>query len=372
MIYELDRAAYEAVRPLFQPLAGYQPFCAAVLAGVHRGRIFVDDPHRPQAGFMSREDGWCFLAGNPGSGAFDRALNRAIWDRRVIPRQARSLFITCYPQDWHGQLAVVLDPRQPIPVRRRHYVCRALSYDWRSRLPEGFSIQRMDEALLGRPGLQVPEEVKETLERWRVRANPDLQDYGFVAIHGDEVVAWATVDAIVDGVGDAGLFTLPAYRRRGLATATTVAAVEHGLAHGLAAVSYTCATDNAGSIRTAERLGFERRPDYWFYYFVFDEAEHLSALAYQHLQEKRYREAVDLLEQAFALDEGPPLWAYSDAARAWAALGNQAKALERLATAVDYGWLEIEDIPEFEILHDTPEWALLLARVQKVRQALGS
>jgi RimJ/RimL family protein N-acetyltransferase len=364
MIYELDRAKYDLVRTLFQPLAEHQPFCAAVLAGIHPGRVFVDDPHRPQAAFTSREDGWCFLAGEPGSGAFNQALNRAIFDRQAIPKKARSLLFTCHPQDWHGQLAAALHPRQPIPARRRHYVCRALAYDWRANLPEGFVVQRMDRTLLSHPRLRIPEDVQETIQRWRKMASPQFQDYGFVAIHDDAVVSWATVDAIVNGVGDAGLFTMPAYRRRGLATVTTAAAVEYGLSHGLSAVNWTCAGDNIGSIRTAERLGFERRPDYWLYCLMFDEAEHLGALAYYYLAEGHYQEATDLLEQTFALEEGPPDWAYYDAARAYAVLGNQEKAFEHLNAAVDRGWLDIEDTKEFESLVGRSEWTAVMDRVR--------
>jgi RimJ/RimL family protein N-acetyltransferase len=370
MIYELDPMNYERVRPLFQSLVQNQPFCAAVLAGIHPGRVFVDDPGQPHSGAVIREDSWCFLAGSPAEREFNRALNQALFARQIVPQKARSLLFTCDPQDWHGQLAMVFHPRPPIRARRRHYVCRRVNYDWRTRLPEGFVVQSMDEALLSRQ-LQVPEEVWETLKRWRAMASPRLQDYGFVAIHGEEVVSWATVDAIVDGVGDAGLFTQPAYRRRGLATATTAAAIEHGLARGLKAVNWTCAVDNIGSIRTAEKLGFERRPDYWLYYFVFDEAEHLAALAYQHLEEGLYREAVELLEQAFARKEGPPVWAYYDAARAWAGLGDQVKALERLSAAVDWGWLDIEDAKEFESLHGTPQWAAMMERIRKLKGKQG-
>ena len=63
------------------------------------------------------------------------------------------------------------------------------------------------------------------------------------------------MDAVVERVGDAGLYTAARHRRRGLATITTAAAIEHGLAHGLAVVNWTCAEDNIGSIKIAERVG---------------------------------------------------------------------------------------------------------------------
>ena len=43
MIYELDKADYEKVRPLFRALA-WRLTSAAVLDGNNPGRVFVDDP----------------------------------------------------------------------------------------------------------------------------------------------------------------------------------------------------------------------------------------------------------------------------------------------------------------------------------------
>jgi RimJ/RimL family protein N-acetyltransferase len=362
MIYELKESEFEETRPLFRPLAE-QPFCTAVLAGIHPGRVFVDDPDQPRTACVTREDSWCFLAGDPGNDDFNRALNQAIYSREVIGEEVPALLFTCHPEGWHGPLATILHPRQPIPMPRRHYVGYEVKYDWRAALQEGFVVHPMDETLLTHPGLTVPDEVKETIEKWRSPASTRFSDFGFVTIHSDattqeaEVVSWATVDAIVAGIGDAGLFTVARYRRRGLATITTAAAVEYGLSQGVSAVNWTCAESNVGSIRIAEKLGFQRRPDYTMYYFVFDE---------------RYQESVDLYEQVFALTGNPPAWAYHDAAQAWAALGNQSKALEYLRAAADRGWTDVhgtQECKEFETLHSSPEWAAVLERMQQRKQA---
>lgn len=373
MIFELASDQYEKIRPLFQPPAN-QPFCSAVLAGLHPGRVWVDDLEQPRTALVSREDPWCFLAGDPGNDVFNQALNRAIWDRHVGDPKARMLLFTCSPMNWHGQLAAVFAPRQPIPAQRRHYLCRQMTYDWQSDLPPNVTVQRMDGSLLRRPDLRVPDEVVQTIRRWRSRAASEATDLGFVAVlesgagGASQVVSWATVDAIVEGVGDAGLFTEDRYRRRGLATATTAAAVEYGLAHGLSAVNWTCAEDNAGSIRIAEKLGFERQPDYIMHYLVFDEAEHLAHLAYHLLESERYREAIDLIEQTLALTSDPPYWLHHDAARAWAALAEPVQALGALNRAVDCGWRDIDGTrtcKEFESLHRLPGWEAVLERMKQ-------
>lgn len=271
MLHEIAKENYGKARPLFEGLS-FQPFCMAVLAGIQPGRVFADDPEQPRTAFVNMKKVWCFLAGEPGNDAFNQALNQAILEKRAIDQDTPAMLFTCHSGDWGGQLAAVTVPHQPVPVRRRHYTCHKLAYDWRARVPEGFFVHRLNETLLNRPGLKAPEEVVEIVEEWRAITDERFDDFGFVAIHdaSAEVVSWTTVDCIVDGVGDAGLFTAEAYRRRGLATVTTAAAVDHGLSNGLSAVSWTCAEDNVGSIRTAEKLGFERGDDYTMYYIALD------------------------------------------------------------------------------------------------------
>jgi GNAT superfamily N-acetyltransferase len=365
VIHELDRSDFDKAQGLFSELAAWQPFCKAVLSGVHPGRVFVDDPGRPRAGFVNHNDAWCFLCGEPDTGTFNEDLSQALLDRRAVPQNCRSLILTCQPEDWGGQLPAVLGGQRPVPMRRRHYVCSEMPFDWRAGLPKGVEIRPMEEALLRDRDLRVPDDVVDSIRKWRSLAGPGFRDYGFVAVLGDEVASWATVDAIAGGVGDLGFFTQPRYRKRGLGTAVTAAALEHGLEQGLSAVTWTCAMDNAGSVRTAEKLGLQRRADYTLYTFAFDEIEHMSMLAYHCLVEGQHLQAAEMLEEALSGPEPAPIWARYDAARARAALGDRVKALEHLHAAVDGGWTEVEDTQEFEILHDEPGWVDLLERIRE-------
>jgi len=363
MIYEIED--FERVQSLFREVTAFQPFCGVVLAGIYPGRVFVDDAGRPRAGFLSREDGWCFLAGDPAAEAFNQALNEALSSRQAVGEGLNRLLITCGPGEREQQLATILAPREPVPARRRHYVGHELALDWRAHLPEGVALDPMGEGLLRRRDLQVPDEVAKTIRTWRSLAGPAFQDYGFVAIADDQVAAWATVDGIVDGFGDAGLFTQPYYRRRGLATVVSAAAVEHGLAQGLKAINWTCAADNVPSIRVAEKLGFVRQPDYTLYFMAFDEVEHLGTLAYTHLHEGRYRQAIQIYEASMDLKGSPPPWVYYDAAQAYAGLGDRPQALAYLQQAVAGGWTFVEDEAEFAILQDAPEWAAIQQQLKE-------
>ena len=373
MIYELKKADYEKVRPLFRSLE-YHLTSAAVLDGNNPGRLFVDDPANPQTAFAFSPEG-CYLGGNPDNDAFNYALNSAIYGGEAFDGEVDALFFVYHPESWRERLAVVCHPRQPISMPRRHYVCRELRYGWRANVPAGYTVHRIDAVLLNRPGLRIPDHIKNWMENnWGSTADFLQRGFGFVSIHDDaparavEVVSWSLADCIGGDACEIGIRTLSAYRRRGLATITAAAAVDHALSHGLSVVGWQCAEDNLGSIGTAEKVGFEKERDYTTYYMFLDEAAHLAEMGYVAFKAGRYQETADLYERVFAMQDDSPHYFRHLAARAWAALGNRDKALEYLNAAVDRGWVNIdhtEDCREFESLHGTPEWAAVLERIQQ-------
>ncbi|UCF60541.1 MAG: GNAT family N-acetyltransferase [Anaerolineaceae bacterium] len=373
MIFQLEPSEYNRVRPFFNEMIEYQLMCSAVLEGDYPGKIYMDDLTSPETVFISsfissEDDGvWGFLAGEPNNEEFNRALNKAIQNREIISEKAPIVFLTCHPEGWYEQLPTVLHPQQPIPMHRRYYECREFTLDWGTDVPEGYEIRRLDETLLTDPQLKIPDDVIKILNKWRSISDPPLKDFGFVCIRSNRIVSWATIDFISGGVGEAGIFTLSGYRRRGLATIVTAAAVEHGLSHELSQINWTCTEDNHASIRTAEKLGFERGQDYMMYCMIFDEVQHLGNLAYYYLERGDYSEAVEIFEEDLASRDDLPLWAFYDVARGWAGLENEEKMFAYLNTLAERGWTEVESLErckEFDPWHASPEWIALIDRMR--------
>lgn len=263
-------ADYEVVRPLFQPLR-YHLTSAAVLDGNSLGRVFVDDAAGPGTCFMLSPEGG-YLAGHPHNQAFNRAFNQAIVLGRDLGDRVRVLFLIVHPEGWRERLPGLLDPFAPIEMRRRHYVCRDLRYDWRASLPDEHIVRRIDRSLLESSELSVPEHVTSWMENNCGSVDRFLQDgFGFATVTDDEVVSWSLTDCVSGGGCEIGIRTAPAHRRRGLATITVAATVEHALSHGFNMVGWHCPEDNLGSIGTAEKVGFRRERDYSAYYAFLDE-----------------------------------------------------------------------------------------------------
>lgn len=377
MIYELNKTDYDKVYPLFARLAAYLTFCAAVLEGTQAGRVFVDDAAEPRSAFMITRDIWGYLAGDPHNDTFNRALNKAIFTRQVVAEEAFGLLLHCHPEGWQKSLRVVAHPRQPISTARRRYIGRKLRFDWQANIPDGFTIQWADHTLLDHPGLEIPSDVKNVLETRGPDGDPMQKGFGFVASREDgaagtsSIVAHAVIDSIAGGVGDIGLVTAEDFRRRGLATATAAAAVAYGLSHGLTMVNWDCGASNVGSLRTAEKLGFERERDHTMYLVHFDETWHLVNLAWHNLEAERYQEAHVVCDQIITKQDDPPSYAYLAAARVCAGLGDRDKAFGYLNIAVDKGWSNLADIQsyrEFEKYHNTLTWESALERIQQNTQ----
>jgi RimJ/RimL family protein N-acetyltransferase len=269
-MHELKRPEYERVRALFHPLR-YHLTSVAVLDGHCPGRVFVADPARPGAAFMLSPEG-CYLAGDPADRVFSRALNQSIVRRRALGGDVRVLFLVIHPERWRERLPGVVAPHVPVEMRRRHYVCRVLRHDWRTHLPDGCTVHRIDRSLLERPWLTVPEHIRHWMENNWGSTDRFLRDgFGFVTVSVSEIVAWSLSDCVSGDRCEIGIRTAPAHRRRGLATVTAAATVEYALSRGFTMVGWHCPIDNLGSIGTAVRVGFHRERDYSAYYAFLDE-----------------------------------------------------------------------------------------------------
>jgi GNAT superfamily N-acetyltransferase len=370
MIHELTAASYDMVKPLYEPLA-FMPFCAGVLEGCHDGRVYVDDVRQPRTAFMLTWGCWGFLGGDPDNAGFLQALNEALYAKAFLGEHAWGLFMSCPPNGWTESLAAVCAPRPPIELPRRHYVARSgaiAGAGWQANVPQGYLLRRMDRSLLDLPGMALPGDVTKMIDAINWDADVVDKGCGFVAVCDDQVVAHAMIDCVVGDVGEIGLFTHPAHRRRGLATATSAACIAYGLAHGLSTVVWDCYEHNAGSVRVAEKLGLEREFDRTMYSLLFDEADHWCMMAWHDADRGLYRRALDTCEQLFSEQAEPPWPAHVVAARAWAAMDAPNRAFVHLNRAIDGGMEDCApdlECAEFEDLCDTPEWQALLERLSE-------
>jgi RimJ/RimL family protein N-acetyltransferase len=254
---------------------------------------------------------------------------------------------------------------------RYHCLCRAVRFDWRNHVPEGYAVRRLDRALLDDTDVAFPDPLREWMDIeqvWWTVENFLAKAVSFVVVHGAEVVAWCTPDCVAGDRMDVGVITHPAHRRRGLATVAVAATVERALEQGFSAVGWHCNADNVASWKTAEKVGFKRNREYAYYYYMCDPIDHLAELGWYYYRRGEVAKTVHYYEQVFAQRNENPDYYYHLAASAWALLGNRDKALQYLFAAADHGWTHVEWTKrqeEFSVLHGTPEWEDVLARMSR-------
>jgi RimJ/RimL family protein N-acetyltransferase len=370
MFRELTPDQFARVRPLFASFE-YSLSLQAAIEGVNPGRIFVDDAARPRTGMALTVEGY-LLAGEHDDPEILEALRQflrdSIFTGKVYVNGADSLSLAVHPETWEARLPQLIPAYEALKLPRYHYLCRQVALDWRSSLPKGYTMRRIDRELLADPDLALSEDLdEEEIEAyWGSVAHFLERGIGFCVLHGAEEVSHCTADCAAGTQIDVGVYSARAHRRKGLAAAVVAATVEHCLSHGARQVGWHCNVENTGSWKTAERVGFERNREYIYYYYAYDMVEHWLELGWHRLQDGNYASAAYYYEQALAARDDHPEVYYHGAALAWAHLGEADRALAMLTAAAERGCRHAEWArrqPAFGLLHGRPEWRLVLARM---------
>ena len=376
MFHELEASEFGRARPLFAGF-DYSLSIQAAIEGNNPGRIFVDDLDQPRTALGLTVEGY-LLAGGYGNRETVDALRRTFRDKifsgEVFVNGDWSMSLAVYPEAWEARLPELIPTHEAEKSQRYHYLCPAVQFDWCRHLPEGYTVRRLDRALLAGTEVVFAGDLRDWIDIeqvWGTEENLLARGVSFVVLHGREVVAWCTPDCVAGDRIDVGVMTDPAHRRKGLAAVAVAATVEQCLRQGFRAVGWHCNADNVGSWRTAERVGFVRNREYVYYYYIYDPVDHLAELGWYHYRQGDYARTVQYYEQVFAQREENPDYYYHLAALAWARLGEKEQALRYLQAAVDHGWVHAEWTAQqeaFAILHGMPAWDAVLARMEDAQK----
>jgi GNAT superfamily N-acetyltransferase len=372
MINELPDTQFERARSLFCGF-DYSLSIQAAFEGNSPCRIFVDDLVRPQTALALTVEGY-LLAGETGNLETNLALQRFFKDRiftgQVFINGDVSMSLAVHPETWEAKLPELIPTHEVEKLDRYFYICRNLRRHWRHEIPTGYAILRLDQSILHEAGVNFNHRVREWMDIqqvWGTEQNFLAKGISYVAIYNQEVVAWCTPDCAAGERMDVGVFTHPAHRRKGLASAVVAATVEDCFSKGYTAVGWHCNAENVASWKTAEKVGFKRTREYAYYYYMYDLVDHLAELGWYNYRRGEYAQCVQYFEQVFTLRKENPDYYYHLAASAWALIGNGAQALAYLGAAAEHGWSDTaytRGQEEFSIIRDTRAWRLVLARME--------
>jgi RimJ/RimL family protein N-acetyltransferase len=370
-VIRLQPQQFSNALPLFAEMAQWNVYMTAVLQQSSLGRVYVDNPDAPRSGFLVSIDR-AYLVGAADNNDFNAALRdelaaTLLAGDRVNPDDPE-LVISLESPDWEPALADILADWRwpPIWGSNQHYRFDQLKLNWRELLPEGYTIAQLDIALLAEQGLRLPQHIVDSIRLgWENEANFLENGFGLAALHHGEMVCWCLADVTVGDRCEIGIETVPAHRRRGLATAVTAATVEKYSQAGYRHIGWHCEAKNQASSSTAKKVGFVLERAYNDYTFIYDEPRHYAELGrFYFFEAQMYDEAADMLEIAIETDEAPPAYVYFLAARAMAHL-EEPVALDYLQDAIATGFKDkelLKALPEFEPYRHQSAWQELWQR----------
>jgi GNAT superfamily N-acetyltransferase len=258
---------YSAFLPLLDDLP-YNLVPHAIAAGVAGGQAYANDPRRPAAAIVW-DGGWdVFVTGDPRAQGARAALERAFGEA-ILPRaSARQWagFVVFPSAAWsEADVQALLPGRRLVPARRMLFT-QVIGGVAPVALPPGFTMAAVDGAFMARGDLGRAESLQEWLrDCWLSPEAFAAHGFGACVLEGDTVVSWCMAEYVSGDRCGIGIETTEGYRRRGFATATANAFIALCRERGLRP-HWECWASNAGSVATAEKVGFAGRIDYGVYW----------------------------------------------------------------------------------------------------------
>ena len=368
ILYQLNRTDYERVRPLFRKLDIHLPL-QAILAGNVDAPIYVDNILHPQTALTWTGHRF-YLAGAPGNTDLIAAARKIFLEDYALRAWKSGIesYIVHYPSDkWEVFITAMLQQKYPIKSLRSYYACKAGKQEWKSQLPEGFSVRSADAAFLAEKW-QNPEFLTEEMCSERESVEEFLaKSFGVVLTHGNEIVGWCLSEYNTGHRCEVGIATDEDYQQRGFATLLTHAFSEMARTRDIAGIGWHCNANNIASGATALRAGLEKIQDYPVFIGWFDDAANIAHNGYFAHGRGDYAEALAFYEKSFAIGSVSD-WVYWGAACDAALTGETEKALKYLSEAIERGYDDLENIRGSKYLvnlHGTPGWEAIIKRLEQ-------
>ena len=256
--------AYELIRPLLLNM-DIHLVGRSILAKQTPAQMFVDNVEHPKTLFAQVGHRYIF-AGDSEIDSFNLGIQK-LFTNVIYPREiaaGQEGFALYYDSPtWEKRVGALLSGKETIHADREFFACKKLKHNWRDFLPEGFHLKMVNADLLAMPDLKHLDTLKEEMTSERPSAEDFLaKSFGVCAVHDNELAGWCLSEYNADGRCEIGIETTGDYRQRGIATALTLAFLEHAFSNGITEVGWHCFKRNEASAKTALKAGFDKVCDY--------------------------------------------------------------------------------------------------------------
>jgi RimJ/RimL family protein N-acetyltransferase len=259
---------YAKIRPLFQGIY-LTLIIDGVLAGNSPGVLWVDNPAQPRTALMWDNAYIIYVVGEADNHPFNQQLGEFFTTQLAPAARERGIdgFKLVYSSPaWESQLTTVFPKLTLTQYPRVVYTLGELTLpDWQSRLPPGYAMRQIDQAMLEDATLGNVDDLIEEIEQcWPSQERFLANGFGFCLVGNHEIICRCTAEYVSADKCGIGISTAEKYRQRGFATLTASAFIEACLTRKLTPY-WDAWLRNTASVATAEKVGLRKVQDHWVY-----------------------------------------------------------------------------------------------------------
>jgi len=258
MLHELDKSQYGNLKHWFK-----QPEYARASAVVHfnrDGEVYADRDRDPELVFVNTTN-FSYIKGDL-SRLKDSGDLRAAFDGIYLKDKTTSkrvIKIVTPSEEWVPAVEDMVKYKSPYIMPYFAYQCDKMTYDWKSRLPEGFKMVEFDSELIDNSTDEKIQDAKGLIERcyWNSREKFFENSGGVCLMKGDTIVSYSFMFYNRgDDSYELSIVTDKDHRLKGFGAITTAACAELALDKA-GTVRWICKARNEASFKTAEKVGFK-------------------------------------------------------------------------------------------------------------------
>lgn len=255
---ELAREEYMKVSPLLKELKGICLSAHAVVEKNQTGHIFVNNQNSPSSCLIVNSGGVYLVAGKEDDTDFNKLISQFLQDKN---KHLNYYDLYVSSESWLKIINNLLDGKV-VKLSRTIYSFTLNNYpllDNRAlKIPENFTLKRMDEKLYNRFLHEVEPLYNKT---WGSFKDFSSKGFGFCLLDSDKFASVCTSDYVADGFAGIDIMTIDEYRRKGFATITCSAFIEHCIVNNLIPI-WSADSGNEPSNTLALKLGFSKVKDF--------------------------------------------------------------------------------------------------------------
>jgi len=269
MIFELDRKDYPKAENLFNRLKANTAI-ESIFNFKNEARLFVDNISNPESVFVLNSWAYYYLAGDSENTDFNTSLIEFL-ENDFFPESIKNNCNTSfafYPdsEEWSIKIEEIFSHLNLQKSGKTYFNFNRNRFNknWRESIPEGFSIKRIDQDIVD--SIKDNKEFVDYIKfAWTTLDSYFEKGLGYCAVTENDFAAICISVFASENEREVGIKTFPGYQRKGLAYLTASAYIEECLMNDLIPV-WSCFSENAISIKLAEKIGFKIEASHPIYF----------------------------------------------------------------------------------------------------------